>query len=205
MDVKIFLFQSFFSQVSGTKKDIKHGSKVKGNTKKERTNSTDNECSREGPYSTHPLCQSKYHCYIAYCYIEIFSLGVWKMLHEFMFYWVQQGGSPFHSYFFSHLFIGGPANLCDSVATECLPAAECSSPQQTSPHPSRSLARCLPADLYRLPLPPPGPPGQEQLFQNWPTCIKFTTTAPESVLSNPHFHSLCLSPAKITLARDGGA
>ena len=66
-----------------------------------------------------------------------------------------------------------------------------------SPHPSCTLARCLPAGPYRLaphpPPPPLGPPGQEQLFQNWPTCITFTTTTPESVLSNLHFHSLCLS------------
>lgn len=44
MDVKMFFvlcfFQSFFPQVSGTRKDVKHGSKVKGNTKKELTQLT---------------------------------------------------------------------------------------------------------------------------------------------------------------------
>lgn len=95
---------------------------------------------------------------------------------------------------------GGPANLCDSVATECLPAAESKALQQPSsspppPRPSLPLARRLPADTYRLP-----PPSQEQLFQNWPTCIQFTTTAaPESVLNN----LLRLFPARITLPRDG--
>lgn len=32
-----FVFLSFFPQVFGTRKDVKHGSKVKGNTKKELT------------------------------------------------------------------------------------------------------------------------------------------------------------------------
>ncbi|KAM7386754.1 hypothetical protein PAMA_009397 [Pampus argenteus] len=116
-----------------------------------------------------------------------------------MFYWVQQGGSPsLSSFFFCFLSIGGPANLCDSVATECLPAAECSALQQPLTLPS-PLARSLAASLQILTdwLPSYSsshrPPSQEQLFQNWPTCIKFTTTAaPESVLSNLHFHSLCL-------------
>lgn len=97
--------------------------------------------------------------------------------------------------FFCLLSTGGPAYLCDSVATECLPAAECSALQQPSPHPPlRSLPPCGSLQTGFPPLPPPWPPGHEQLCQNWPTCIKFTTTAaPESVLSNLQLHSLFVS------------
>lgn len=61
-------------------------------------------------------------------------------------------------FFFFSIF-GGPANLCDSVATECLPAAESEALQQPSspphpPPPSLLLARRLPADTYRLASPP---------------------------------------------------
>lgn len=89
-------------------------------------------------------------------------------------------------FFFRLCSMGGPANLCDSVATECLPAAECSALQQPSPHPTaRSMPPCGSLQTGFPPLPPPRPLGQEQLFQNWPTCIEFTTTAePESVFSN---------------------
>lgn len=98
------------------------------------------------PQSTHPLYQSKYHCYMTY--FKIFSLGVWKTClcstrscreARYLF-------CPF--FFFRLLSIEGPANLCDSVATECLPAAECSALLQPSPPPppSFSIARCLPAD-----------------------------------------------------------
>lgn len=114
----------------------------------------------------------------------------------FMFYWVQQGGSPSLLPFFFVLFLLEALPTCVIVwpLSACLlqSAVLCS-----SPHSSLPLALCLPADSYRLAsllFLPPGPPGQEQLFQNWPTCNKFTTTAaPESVLSNLHFHSLYLS------------
>lgn len=92
--------------------------------------------------------------------------------------------------FFLLCSTGGPANLCDSVATECLSAAGCTALQQLSPHPTaRSMPPC--GSLQTAPPPPhtthppTRPPRPEQLFQNWPTCIKFTTTAaPESVFSN---------------------
>lgn len=78
----------------------------------------------------------------------------------------------------------------------CLPqrARLCSSPRP----PSLPLAHSTPPCGHlqtRF-----SPHSQEQLFQNWPTCIQFTTTAaPESVLNN----LLRLFPARITLSRDG--
>lgn len=49
------------------------------------------------------------------------------------------------SFFFFFSIFGGPANLCDSVATECLPAAESEALQQpSSPQPT---ARSLDASL----------------------------------------------------------
>lgn len=100
------------------------------------------------------------------------------------------------------LIFGGPANLCDSVATvpacrrERGSAAALVNPTPLPPPPAyRSLDASLRTPTDSLPL-----PSQEQLFQNWPTCIQFTTTAaPESVLNN----LLRLFPARITLSRDG--
>lgn len=98
------------------------------------------------PQSTHPLYQSKYHCYMTY--FKIFSLGVWKTClcstrscreARYLF-------CPF----FRLLSIEGPANLCDSVATECLPAAECSALLQPSPPP------LSPSLLFHCSLPPCG-------------------------------------------------
>lgn len=63
--------------------------------------------------------------------------------------------------------------------------------QQPSPPPFISLVCALPPCgplqdwLPSSSSSPPGPPGQEQLFQNWPTCIESTTATPESVLSKP--------------------
>lgn len=150
------------------------------------------------PQSTHPLYQSKYHCYI-----EIFSLGVWKTLDVFMFYWIQQGGSPSSSSFF--LSIGGPANLCDSVATECLPAAECSALQQPSPPPNpptphspttpRSLPPCgsLQTGFPLLSPPPHWPPGQEQLFRTGPPVLNLLLLLRQSLSSATSDSTLSLS------------
>lgn len=140
----------------------KHGSKVKGNAKKE----LDDGCSRETPPSSTPhpthshthtqhsfsFYQSKYHCYIAYNF-QPRCRGK-----------ARSGREDRHLLFVLFLvclrWIGGPANLCDSLATECLPAAESSALQQPSSPPhclattTPLLARCLPADPYR-PAPPP--------------------------------------------------
>lgn len=148
----------------------------------------------------HHLYQSKYHCYIAY--FEIFSLGVWKRSTCLC---STRSSREDHHLFRPFLLgsIGGPANLCDSVATECLPAAECSALQQPSPYRSLNASLRIPTDW--LPSSSsPWPPGQEQLSQNWPTCIKFTTTAAPVCPQQPLTPlSLRLSPARITLSRDG--
>ena len=70
---------------------------------------------------------------------------------------VYQGGPPCSSvvlivFFFLLSILAGPANLCDSVATECLPAAESEALQQpSSPQPAASLR--TPTNS----LPPPQP------------------------------------------------
>lgn len=111
-----------------------------------------------------------------------------------MFYLVQQGGSPsFSSFSFVHLgSVGGPANLCDSVANECLPAAECSALQQPSPYCSLKASLRIPMDW--LPSSSsPRPPGQEQLSQNWPTCIKLLLLLRQSLSSATSDSSLAPS------------
>lgn len=145
-------------------------------------------------------------------YFEIFSLGVWKRStcscstgssredrHRFL--------SLFH--FLHSLSIGGPANLCDSAATECLPAAECGALQQPSPNPTL-LARSLAASL-RIPtdwLPssslPTGLQAKSSSFRTGPPVLNLLLLLRQSVLSNLQLHSLCLFPARITLARGGG-
>lgn len=101
----------------------------------------------------------------------------------FMFYWVQQGGSP--SFFFLFLIsIGGPANLCDSVATECLPAAECSALQQPSPHPpARSLPPCGFLQTGFPPLPSPGLQAKSSSFRTGPPVLNLLLLLRQSLSS----------------------
>ncbi|CAB1450734.1 unnamed protein product [Pleuronectes platessa] len=85
------------------------------------------------------------------------------------------------------------ANLCDSVATECLPAAERSTLRQPSPPPAplRAASLRVPTDWLPSssapppPSPPFGPPGQEQLFQNWPTLFSFSPAPPTASEAEP--------------------
>lgn len=112
--ISFFLIFKFFCspslpRVSGSRKDVKHGSKVKGNTKTELMMMR--MMMRMGAAGTpHPpthntfivLYQSKYHCSIAY--LDIFSLAVT----------LQQWGSPslyvllFYFFVFSLSWMGGP-------------------------------------------------------------------------------------------------
>lgn len=98
---------------------------------------------RKRPQRTPPLCyQSRYHCYIAA--FEIFILGVWKHSTCSCSTGFSREDRP-HPRFWIVFVVGGPANLCDSVATECLPAAECSAAAALAPslHLPRSLAASL--------------------------------------------------------------
>lgn len=118
-----------------------------------------------------------------------------------MFYWVQQGGSPsVFVPFFCLLSIGGPANLCESVATECLSAAECSALQQPSPHPPTcSLVRCLPADPYKTgfpffsSLPPLGLQAQSSSFRTGPPVLNLLLLLRQSLSSTTSNSSRSLS------------
>lgn len=153
------------------------------------------------------LYQSKYHCYIANCYDRISRLGVWNCWTVLFTRRLRRGTIAIS--FFSELFLislvstGGPANLCDGVVTECLPAAECRTLQQTSPLLARS---CLPADPHRPP-PPPGLQAKSSSFRTGPTCVEFffyyccSRVCPRQP---PLPLSLLFSPAKITLAEQGG-
>lgn len=131
------------------------------------------------PQRTHPHYQSKYHCYIAY--FEIFSLDG-NLLHVLL---GPAGRTtisfhPFLSFFYLFIF-GGPANLCDSVATECLSAAECSAPQQPSP---LLLAQCLPADPCRLAsLLPPPTPAKSSSFRTGPPVLNLLLLLRQSLSS----------------------
>lgn len=158
------------------------------------------------------LYQSKYHCYIANCYDRISRLGVWNCWTVLFTRRLRRGTIAIS--FFSELFLislvstGGPANLCDGVVTECLPAAECRTLQQTSPLLARS---CLPADPHRPPphhpRPPSGLQAKSSSFRTGPTCVEFffyyccSRVCPRQP---PLPLSLLFSPAKITLAEQGG-
>lgn len=71
----------------------------------------------------------------------------------------------------------------------------CSSPHPPSPSLSLAASLRIPTDWLPSSSPrPPTPPGlqaKSSSFRNWPTRIKFiTTAAPESVLGNLQLHSL---------------
>lgn len=136
--------------------------------------------------------QSKYHCSIAY--FDIFSLAVTLL----------QGGSP-SPFFVGPIFFvfrlgwsGGPnpnqyphpptylpaclpANLCDSLATECLPAAESSALQQPS-----SPLHYPTADPDRLA--PPLPPFYSQAERS------------SQKLAPPPIHTLLCTKSETTAA-----
>lgn len=171
---------------------------------------------RKRPQRTPPFCyQSKYHCYIAT--FEIIIFGVWK--HSTCS--CSTGSSredrhpPLPRFFCVVFVVGGPANLCDSVATECLPAAECSAAAALAPslHLPRSLAASLRTPTDWLPSSSFSFSSQEQLLQNWPTTLYwiyyFTTTLllllHQSLSSATSTSTLSsrLSPARITLSGDG--
>lgn len=113
-------------------------------------------------------------------------------------------------FFFCLLSIGGPANLYESVATECLSAGECGAPQQPSPHPPTcSLVRCLPATPppphktgfpFSSSLPPLGLQAQSSSFRTGPPVLNLLLLR-QSLSSTTSNSSL--SSARITLARDG--
>lgn len=155
------------------------------------------------PQSTHPhrLYQSKYHCYIAY--FEIFSLRVWKRST-----WLCSTGSSREDrhlrcccFFCLFLFccccllsVGGPANLCDSVATECLPAAELCTLQQPSPHPSAcSLPPCGSLRTCFPPLPPPGLQAKSSSFRTGPPVLNLLLLLRQSLSSATSNSTLSLS------------
>lgn len=202
MDVNIFCFcffflESFFPQVRGTRKDVKHGSKVKGKIQR-RTNSTDDGCGRERPQSTppHTLYQSKYHCYIATLRSLALVSGNARCVHVLP---GPAGRITISSVLFPFLSIGGPANLCDSVATECLPAAECSAAAALTP-PSLFLARCLPADHYRLAsllflllLPPLGLQAKSSSFRTGPSVLNLLLLLRQSLSSATSTSTLSVS------------
>lgn len=184
---------------------------MKGNTKKELTQLTMGAAGKDPKALTLFV---KVNITVTLQTLKSLALVSGKTLDVFMFYWIQQGGSPSSSSFFVSFFLLEALPTCVIVwpLSACLlrSAVLCSSPHPRPPPPSLAASLRIPTDWLpsssspNLPLLSPRPPGQEQLFQNWPTCIKFTTTAaPESVLSNLQL-SLCLSPARITLARDGG-
>lgn len=91
------------------------------------------------------------------------------------------------------LSIGGPANLCDSVATECLPAAECSA--AAAPRPLPPFLLCAAslqtptrlASLLFLLLLPLDLQAKSSSFRTGPPVLNLllTTATPESVLSKP--------------------
>ena len=205
-----FFPQSFFPQVGGTRKDVIHGSKVKGNTKKELTQLMMGAAGKDPKASILTL---------------FIKVNITVTLHTLKSLALVSGNAKpvyvllgpagriaifFFILFFFFLFVfflSEALPTCVKVwpLSACLlqRAVLCSSPH---PHPpARLLPPCGSLQTGSPFSPLPRPPGQEQLFQNWPTCIKFTTTAaPESVLSNLRLRSLCLSPARITLAREGG-
>lgn len=151
MDVKIFFsfLQSFFPQVDGTKKDVKHGSKVKGNTKKELTQLMMGAAGKD-PDALILTLFIKVNITVTLHTLKSLALVSGKRSTCLC----STGSSRedhhlFHPFFFLFFFffvlclsIGGPANLCDSVATECLPAAEHDALRSPAP----SLTSCLPAD-----------------------------------------------------------
>lgn len=188
-----FFFQSSFPQVGETRKDVKHGSKVKGNTKKELTQLM---MGAGGKYPK-ALIFIKVNITVTLHTSKSLALVSGNARHVYVLLGPAGRIAIFLVLIFLFFFfLALPTCVIVWPLSACLlqSAVLCS-----SPHPTLPLARCLPADPYRLAslfllLPLPRPPGQEQLFQNWPTCIKFTTTAaPESVLSNLRLHTLSVS------------
>lgn len=123
-----------------------------------------------------------------------------------VFCWVRRGGSSsrLSSSSSSFLTIGGPANL--SVIVWPLSACLLQSAvlQQPSPHPP----------LARLPADPPNRLASLLFLLHKSSSFRTGPSPPVldlllllrqslSVLGNLHFHSLLLSPARITLVRDG--
>lgn len=100
--------------------------------------------------------------------------------------------------FFLLCSTGGPANLCDSVATECLSAAGCTALQQLSPHPTaRSMPPCGSLQTAPpLPTPPTHPPGlhaQSSSFRTGPPVLNLLLLLRQSLFSATSDSSLALS------------
>lgn len=100
------------------------------------------------------LYQSKYHCYIATLKSLALVSGNAQRVRVLL---GPAGRIAISSVLFCLFSIGGPANLCDSVATECLPAAECGAAAALIPPfppPHHSLPPCGSLQTGFPPLPP---------------------------------------------------
>lgn len=162
-------------------KDVKHGSKVKGNTKNELTH-----------LMRSAMLFIKVNITVTLHTSLIQSLALVSGNIDVP---LDPAGRLAISCSFCCLSIKGPANLCYIVATECLSAAECSALRQ--PSPPSPFAHCLPADPYKTGFPPHLP-----LDLQAKSSVRLLLR--QSLCSTTSTSTLCLSPALITLARDRG-
>ncbi len=189
-------FQSFFPHVGGTRKDGKHGSKVKGNTKKELTQLTMGAAGKD-PKALILTLFIKVNITVTWHTLKSLALVSGNVRRVYVLLGPAGGIAIFFfvPFFLLHfLSIGGPANLCDSVATECLPAAECSALQQPSPHPpARSLPPCGSLQTGFPPLPSPGLRAKSSSFRTGPPVINLLLLLRQSLSSATSSSTLSVS------------
>lgn len=183
--ISFFLIFKFFCspslpRVSGSRKDVKHGSKVKGNTKTElmmmRMMMRMGAAGTPHPPTTHSLSSIKVNITV--------PLHTWTFKASLS-HSSREGRHLCMSFYFIFLSLVSagwealtltltpaclPANLCDSLANECLPAAESSALQQPSSplhYPTADPDRLAPplpplsqaeSSLQKLAPPPSAPP-----------------------------------------------
>lgn len=164
MDVKIFFFfQSFFPQDGGTRKDVKHGSKVKGNTKKELTQLTMGAAGKDPKALTLFI---KVNITVTLHTLKSLALVSGKCSTCLC----STGSSREDRHLLRPLFFFVCFFLLEALPTCVIvwPLSACllrSAVLCSSPHPAPPFARRLPADPFRLasllflPQPPPFPPG----------------------------------------------
>lgn len=161
------------------------------------------------PQSTHPLYQSKYHCYMTY--FKIFSLGVWKTClcstrscreARYLF-------CPFFFVFF--LLKALPTCVIVWPLSACLlqSAVLCCSPHPLPlplpPFPLLAASLRILQTGFPPPHIPPGLQAKSSSFRTGPPVLNLLLLLRQSLSSANSTSTLCLSPAMITLAWDRGA